>query len=367
MTTAMVQLSVPLGQFLRWWSGELRACLPGYRTSPLAALSRALIVRLRPDQAVFEHLKGRRRREIGRIAFEGSDGAALKRQVATIRRKAGVSRSDVVLCLPSDCVLECQVNLPIAARENLQEVLGFEMERFTAFKTDEVYYAYRLVDVDQMEKRIAVELRVTPRTIAEEAIKRVGDWGLKVDVVTADSDEPMIEHTANLLPKTVGSRLGRGFRRLLSALLVLAACLAAVAVLLEFKHQKRLLDVFEASLAERHAASVHAEELRKRVDQLLDRSQYVARRKQSRPLFVEILDETTRLLPDDTWVAKFRLQDDQLTLSGYSAGASTLIEALEASPLLSQVRFASPVTLDAKQGIERFNLSARVVADGAPP
>jgi general secretion pathway protein L len=86
--------------------------------------------------------------------------------------------------------------------------------------------------------------------------------------------------------------------------------------------------------------------------------------KRERTMLIEILNETTRLMPDNTWVTHFRLYGDQLTLAGNSAAASALIEALESSPKLSQVSFASPITFDPKQGVERFNLSAAVVANG---
>ena len=73
-----------------------------------------------------------------------------------------------------------------------------------------------------------------------------------------------------------------------------------------------------------------------------------------------MLNEVTRLLPDDTWVVQFSRRDDQLTLSGFSAKASALIGLLEQSDLLADVRFRSPVNLDPRLQLERFNLSAGV-------
>ena len=62
----------------------------------------------------------------------------------------------------------------------------------------------------------------------------------------------------------------------------------------------------------------------------------------------------------------FSRRDDQLTLSGFSAKASALIELLERSDLLTDVRFRSPVNLDPRIQLERFNLSAAVVAEAKP-
>jgi hypothetical protein len=61
------------------------------------------------------------------------------------------------------------------------------------------------------------------------------------------------------------------------------------------------------------------------------------------------------------------MKGHEITLSGYSTAASALIEGLEASEMLSQVRFTSPITFDTKLAVERFNLAASVSNDGGQP
>jgi len=236
------------------------------------------------------------------------------------------------------------------------------MERFTAFKVDEVYYSHRLIEANEAEKRIAVKLIVVPRAIADRMMQWARERGLTPNIVTFAGDDMVVDRTINLLPTAIESKSGHGIRRLLAMLSLVALGLGAAAIFLELRQQTRLLAAYEANLAESRAASLHTEDLRKQVFRLLDRSRYVAHRKQEKPLLIKVLDETTQRLPDDTWVSQFRLEKGQLTLSGYSAAASNLIEVLEASPLLTQVRFVSPVTLDPKQGVERFNLSAQIAA-----
>ena len=78
------------------------------------------------------------------------------------------------------------------------------------------------------------------------------------------------------------------------------------------------------------------------------------------PVVAELLAEITRLLPDDTWIIQMGWHGDRLTLAGYSGSSSALIALLEESDLLSNVRFNSPVTVDRRLELERFNLSAKV-------
>lgn len=364
MTTAKTQLMSPAVQVLHWWLRELRACVPGFRTGVPSVRPQALVIRMGQDQAVFHHRKGRAQFEVGRLSLNRADDSFSQKELAEVRRKGRAWRTDVVLCLQTDCVLRRKVTFPLATQENLREVLGFEMERLTAFKADEVYYSHRVIEVNQAEKLVTVLLTAVPRVIADGAIKLAGSWGLKPDVVTADADDLVIDRATNLLPKPVQRGSGRSMGRVFVALLVVAIGLAAAAVYLEFRQQARLLAAYEARLGESRAAGLHAKELRTEISQLLTRTRYVAQRKESQPLLSEILDEVTQRLPDNTWVSQFQVKGDQLTLSGYSTAASALIEGLEASQMLSQVKFTSPITFDAKLSVERFNLSATIASKG---
>jgi len=116
------------------------------------------MIRMLQEEVVFYDLKGNTGTEIGRLMLDGAEAPSNRGKLATMKRKTARWRAKVVLCLPSDSVLQCQVSLPLAVQENLREVVGFEMERFTAFRADEVYYSCRLMHVDRAEKRIAVRL-----------------------------------------------------------------------------------------------------------------------------------------------------------------------------------------------------------------
>jgi general secretion pathway protein L len=109
------------------------------------------------------------------------------------------------------------------------------------------------------------------------------------------------------------------------------------------------------------AEAAEANALSEQVTALLKRGQFVVERKNKRSTVAELLMEVTEILPDDTWLIQFGWRGDRLVLSGYSASPSTLIGLLEQSELLREVRFSSPVTVDQRIGLERFNLSARVL------
>ncbi|RMD62076.1 MAG: hypothetical protein D6826_08310, partial [Alphaproteobacteria bacterium] len=140
-----------------------------------------------------------------------------------------------------------------------------------------------------------------------------------------------------------------------------AAALAVVAALyLPLQAKRTALAEVEDELRAARAAAGEVERLRRQVEDLRTRSNFVLDQRRRKRTITEILDEVTRRLPDHTWVLKFGVRGERLVLSGYSAKPSSLISLLEESEMLSDVRFSSPVTMDQKIGLERFNLTATV-------
>jgi len=51
-------------------------------------------------------------------------------------------RDPIYVCLSPQQVVACQVYLPLAAEGNLEQVLGYEIERLLPFSRQEIYYDY---------------------------------------------------------------------------------------------------------------------------------------------------------------------------------------------------------------------------------
>jgi general secretion pathway protein L len=367
MANLPIQISDGVSGFFRWWGGEMAAFLPAGLRARLERGGQRLTVEISDRRALFGFEKGRETRPLGEVTISpaglaGQRDAGQHDAVARIVRGAGVRSAEVVLRLPRDKVLRRLVDLPAAAAENLREVLGFEMDRHTPFKAGEVYFDYRLEGSDPDRKRIKVDLVVVPRTVVDQAVQLATSWGLAPDRVAAGGEPAEAARPFNLLPAgAVRTRTGLG-GRLAPVLLVLAVLLSAAALYLPLERKQQLLAATEAELAKVRGQAIAVDGLKTQIADMLQRGSFVVDRKRGEHGPVELLDELTRLLPDHTWVLKFGLRGGRLTLSGYSAKPSALIGLLEKSEMLSAVRFSSPVTMDQKIGLERFNLTATLIS-----
>lgn len=364
---ATANTSTVLSQFARWWMSELIGCIPPAWRSIGNHRSNALDVIVSPERVTFRCRKAGKDVELGEVCLEEASTPATRTLLARVRREINVRRGTIVLRLTPQQVLRRRIVLPGAAAENLREVLTYELDRHTPYQAEDVYFDYQLVDADKQEDRISVFIVVVPRSIVDRATDLMAKWGMTPDRICVLADPTGGDDGIDLLgPSTARYRVGL-VQHLAAVMAVLAVTLAAATLYLEFARQARTLAVYQEALEQRRVENRAAEGMRSQLADLLSRTQYIVQQKQGRPLVSALLDEVTRRIPDDTWFSQLRLQADQLVVSGYAPSASALIALLEESPMLSQMRFASPVTFDAKLGLERFNLSGSVDPRGDLP
>jgi general secretion pathway protein L len=269
---------------------------------------------------------------------------------------------DIVVNIPADGVLRRRVALPIEAAENLREVLAFEMDRHTPFKAGEVAYDYRLIDTDAGNKRLTVDLVVVPTAIIDRAAAIAGSFGLTARRIGIVDDELQHYKPFNFRPYEA-TEWSTVQRPLVVALATTAVILAIIAWYLPLYFDHQASAAYQAQLEATRAEALQTEAVKKRLAAAMDLNQRLVDWRAATPTATSLLADVTDRLPDDTWLTELQLQNGELALTGYSPSAAALISRLETSPLLSDVRFGSPVTPDAQVGSERFHILAHVALD----
>jgi general secretion pathway protein L len=353
----MTTLANLVSGFFTWWFAELAACLPSGVRRLFRRPPTIFAIGMSDDAVELRLLNGSGWRDLGRVLLHSLDASEPRRAFAAAVREVNLRRAEIVVELPADRVLQRIVDLPMAASENLREVISFEMDRNTPFRADEVAFDYRVIGTDLIAKRIAIDLTVVPRTLIERAVTVAENLGVTPDRV-ATIDSGMAGSAMNLLPSAERNDHGRSAPRLSISLTIVAFVLAAAAAYLPLHEKRQTLADYEAQLAKSRPAALEADALKKQVAAALERTRFLVDRRLSTPTTAALLNDVSERLPDDTWLIQMRVNGNQLMLSGYSPMAASLVAILEDSPMLSEVRFSSPVTVDTRVGHERFNLSA---------
>ena len=342
-----------LHEFWVWWSGELEAVLP-------QSLRRLILPRI---PKVYLDLEGPEV-AVSLATTENSEhiasfhlNASADPESADPEARALIERvRDLVLCLPPDKVLSRSLTLPLAAEENLREVLGFEMSRKTPFNADQVYYDYRITAREPAKSILTLDLVATPRQVLDELLEQLAELGISPQQVTSRQADGL-PFPVNLYPAGNRNRSSVRTRYINLALGTLALVLLAGAIALPLLQKKELIRSLEAKLATTSEQARLALRLRQEVERLTVDSRYLVEKKQARPLTLELISELTHLLPDDTWITRFVINGAEIQIQGQSDSAANLIPLVESSPSLHQARFRSPVTKAPRTQKERFQIS----------
>lgn len=359
----MVQLDteIDLGRLWRWWSSQLMTFLPPAVKQLFAEMSGTLLAEFAGNQLTLTFLGGDEREHLG--GFDCDDADAKQQLQALFARRVKLKEARVILRLPDEQGMARDIYVPRAALKNLRQVVGYEMDRYTPFAVDEVYFDLLPQPSDDAEGMLKFRLIVVPRERLDHAVMLLQQWALPPSIVVY-AGEPGVAPTHpgyNLLPATLRHQPSKGPLRMMLASLTLAcAMLAGVAVLPLWLQSHAITRLQE------HAALVRAKarelgDVRQEIDALRQQAETIVRIKTQAPAMLEILEELSQLIEDDSWLNQFRYFNQGIVISGMSPAASALLSIIEESPRFSNARFDSPVVQDMRTKQERFQISAQVV------
>lgn len=335
--------------FLQWWRDGLVAAVP--------ARLRRLVVSSPPVLTVAPVEDGTRFAIRGQAHWHDEPlFPAADRPSEALRAwlKDHVPANAVVeVQAPPGAVLRTRIHLPAATSENLAEVLGFEMDRFTPFRPDAVYYGFRILGV--VENQLAVELALIPRQAHAPMIDALKRLGLTVHVMTP-AETQQIRITEGLLEDVPAPRGGR--TRL--SLTLTAAALAALACYLPFHQAQRDIEDIDARIAVLRREAIDLRMLEDRLQESLKGARAVTERKDAAVLTIDLLAEVTAALPESAWTHRLSRRGPELSLQGEAAEANALLGAVEGIPLLKDAAFSSTVQRNNATGLDRYQIAATI-------
>lgn len=350
----------PLGRFWRWWSGELIELVPQWLRESAGSADNTLLVEINPQAIVLRRWTRDKLSEQGRLDLRTGDHATHGIAFQALITKLHKRDDRIALCLSDVQCLVKQIELPLAAAENLRQVLSFEMDRHTPFKADQVYFDFRVLQRDSQNNRISVKLVAAPRSAVDASLDLLMRWGLPAQAVYVSSMTVAGEDPIDLMPVERRVTKPTALRMINLGLLWLVVVLGLAAIAVPI-WQKRQLTIAMLPLVE--SAKVQAtatDALRRDWEKLSAEYNFVLDKKQAIPPVVVQLDELSRLLPDDTWVQQFDLRGKELQIQGETASTSKLISLVETAKILRDAKQQAAVTKGLTPNSERFILAAEV-------
>lgn len=283
---------------------------------------------------------------------------------AAVEKQAGVP---FVLDLPADVVLVHRVPMPLAAARDLRSVMAFELDRFTPFAADQVYYSIRRDGI--CDGQVWVTLALVQRELIDQCMRDCTAKGLVVEAVEVldDAGQPM---GLDLSPTGYVHAVQHRGRHL--ALWLGIACVAlAMAVHGMWLHNRHTaLAVMQTEVLTLRERANQAIALRNALGASRNAVQFLFERRLNQPSRALLLSELTRCLPPDTWLQSLEISvDGQVDMAGLSTRASSLIGLIKGCNQLSDPQYQGVIQPDEASGRDRFYIRAKTQgeAGNGPP
>jgi general secretion pathway protein L len=346
--------SVLLDDLLERWRSALVSCLPREWRRLLERREQSLIVAPQGATASVVLSRGDESVFLGEL-----DPKAPGSLQAVLAGAKGTKRK-ILVQLAADQVLKREVAFPSQVRDNLTQVLTYEMDRLSPFQPDQVYFDFRVLADASPRDKVRLELALCPRAQVQDWLRCLRDLGALVDQLTWEGTWPK----ANLLPLEERPRRGSGPFSMGKLIEVLVSLLAAAALLTPIWQMQWMRDAREAQISELKARAEEVNRTRTALEQARRGSTEVLQRKLEQPRIIDLLLELTERLPDNTWVQNMDYRDGVVEIRGESAQATSLINLLDQGPGISDVSFGSPVVQIRGSGRERFQISLKYKRPG---
>jgi len=341
-----------------WWLRQVTELLPSGLVRAARRLHDAAIIAVEDDGVSLLMRRDGAISRLFRLPAANEDG--YRRIAETIARMEEPPRQ-LLLRLPSSMILRKLVSFPLAARRDLESLIGFEMDRETPFGRNEVYWDYVTRRQDPGGGRLDVELFIVPRPFVEPILASARAVGLEPTGLELDTESDRSQVIRFGAAKRWDWLLTD--RKLVNKLAIAAGALLLV-IVAPLLYQEIMISIDDARISGLTEHAREASSLRQTVDQANGVLDLVSRERARCGGTLDVLAATTRLVPDDSHLTALSLRSGRLTISGLSPAAARLVDLLAQSPAFREPSFDSPVVQNDESGLETFTISASLSPDG---
>lgn len=358
-------INLDVKQFFRWWLRELEFLVPEKIRQLLNEKQGYLIVRPEGQLLSLSYALAGHIQPLATLERNASGIAQFKALLAQDER---LLKADAILRLTHQEAIQKELTLPAAVKENLPQVVAYELDRYTPFKAEQVYFALKPLAGEAEPGQIRVMLVLTPKETLDALYADLNAMGLSplfVDYEATPNDLQQRYDRYNLLPEGLRKKTANTPRLVYSALLsticLLLITVLALPVWMESRSVRALQKKIDA--VEKNAKDVKALQLE--IDAIIDETRLLIAEKNAAPTVVDMLNTLSTLMKDDTWLGYAQYSDGHWQIQGESPASSALIGVLEDSAIFANARFVSPVTQDKVSGLERFQITVDVTPPSA--
>ncbi len=350
----------PIQSFFSWWGEELYTFVPDGLKKVLGQSTEHILVKKDQTGIIVSVVGTKRVRRLAELPSDEDNELAVTK---LMQNHPGLSSAEVILELKPSQVLSREIQLPLAARNNIHQVVAYELDRYTPFTADQVYYDVQITGKDAEAGQLTAQLAVIPKQKLDDLCEELIACGLHPTTARL-IDQNQSSPAFNLLPNELRPSISSMPKIISCAVGLLLLVMLLGLLLVPRWFEQRVIDDLEQEVNTVSKVANEVQVLTKRVETQLHETNFLLNKKRTQPVVVFMLEDLTKRMPDTTWLSYLQYKNSDLQVRGESTDASSLIALIEASPVFHNTRFVSPVTRNSASNTDRFQLSMAVLNGG---
>jgi general secretion pathway protein L len=361
--SVLAQLRLGSARLGQWWLREFLALFPKRIAQWLKGPGTTRLLLLQNDAFIEMSLRADTDETLDSARITSSESGLAS--IDEFLQRNRLARQDITIgiALPPDQFFERKLVLPLQAANSLDEIVPRDLTQKTPFRLADIHHDFAFVED---AGKLIVTQRLTKRDSVKAAAMVLGLDPAEVGFLSVH------EHSGCTTFKAAIT-MHRGRKDQISwphraglGLVTGIVLLALIAGGLKYWSQEAVLDALGPQIK---IASQQAREVRDALAKLEHRHtsvSHILAEKRQGPAVLDIWEETTRLLPADSWLTELSITNAlpsegyHISMSGFSAAAAKLVLTFDQSPWFHEAALTTAVALDPIEQRERFALQAKM-------
>lgn len=352
-----------LSPFVRWWKTEIKSFIPKqYHEKLFPKAIEILLVQDNENVKVWNNINN----SYEQSAESDNEKEILEswwKQVQNIINQADGKKVEVKYLLPNETALIRKIALPSGAKENLDEVIGFELDKYVPFSADQVQVSYKIDAENQDESKLLLDLVVIPKQNLVDVLNACDEKSIKldgIDVNTASNKLSPKYIGVNLLPKDQRKVKDYFNLKLNAGLILILVALIYFIMHTSIENKKQKIENLTNINSELQKQAKESKLLKRELKSVIVSSKFLHNMKSDHPEVVTLLSEITSKLPDTTYLSKVKINQSTLEVSGLSDNANILIPILDKSTNWYVPQIKGSILPDSSTNKEKFTIEANL-------
>ena len=352
-----------IGQFLSWWKAELKSFVPEkYQAQWFPEPVKVYLTQETESVSVWCK-QGCKFEKYSNVENEDTAQEEWWHQVGHVVSQADGQKVIVEYLIAKQEALIKKIALPEAAKENLDEVIGFELDKYVPFNADQVQLSYKIDKEKSDDSKLLLDLVVIPKQKIADILNLCDEKSVSLDGIDVNLQGNDLEPNylgVNLLPTEKRKPADFFNLKLNLGLMVLLFGLIYFVMHTSIANKQNKIDKLTNINEQLQKQARTSKLLKKELKSVIVSSKFLQNKKANHPELVTLISDVTKILPDHTYVTRLKINQNTLEITGQSDNANSLIPKLNQSANWYVPQISGGITADVRTKKEKFTIKAEL-------